>query len=145
MRPIFRALLPAGLTLLPLLVTLACASRVMGRRREPTARDWSLRLGLSKEQEDKLAYALWDERTSMDPLRAKERDALQLLGAQLEKKAPDDDIRATLAELELTRTAAEVTEENFWTAVASTLNPTQRARLLLEMSGRASAANGSRR
>jgi len=137
MKPILRTALLTMLAASPLLITLACAARIMSSGRpEFSARDWGRLVGLSKAQEDRLAAALKEERTSMQPLIEKQRQALQLLSDQLEDGAPEADLESTLAELNLARTAARSTEEDFKDRLSTFLTPMQRAKMLVETLGR---------
>jgi Spy/CpxP family protein refolding chaperone len=96
-------------------------------------RVWGEKLGLSKEQEAKLKQAHEDEAAALKPLRRELRDSLAKLHDQLEDKASDKDLQASLDRVEKARKALRDEREKAREKTATILTVQQRARIALMM------------
>jgi Spy/CpxP family protein refolding chaperone len=89
------------------------------------------RLGLSDDQVTKLKAIMDAEKTAMKPLWDKQKDSMKKLHEQVEAKASDDEIKATLADLKAGRKAMMDQREQFQSQKADLLTSTQQAKMLL--------------
>jgi Spy/CpxP family protein refolding chaperone len=89
------------------------------------------KLGLSEEQSAKLKSIRESQKSTLTPLRDKERDLVKKLKSQVEAKAADSDIQATLDEIKTTRKSMGEQMEQFQSQKEQVLTPTQRAKMLL--------------
>jgi Spy/CpxP family protein refolding chaperone len=87
-------------------------------------------LGLSDEQEGKLKALRRATRDASAELGGKLKASLRRLHDQLEDKASDKELAATLEAVSAARKALSAERERFETGMAAILTPTQRARLL---------------
>jgi len=92
-------------------------------------------LELTKEQKEKLEALMKSEREAIKPLRRKQRDLRIKLADQIEDKAGDSDIKATLADLKANRKALMEQVDKFRAEKETILTPTQQAKMMLWMSG----------
>jgi Spy/CpxP family protein refolding chaperone len=89
------------------------------------------KLGLTDDQVAKL-QAIKDAREkAMKPLRRKQRDLMIKLHDQLEDKASDQEIKATLASLRSNRDAIREEAKRFRGQMEALLTPTQQAKMML--------------
>lgn len=95
------------------------------------------KLGISEEQEGKLKAARRAKRDAAAASHAELAAATRKLQDQLEDKAAEKDLSATLAAISAARAAMRVADEKFEAALASFLTPTQRAKMVVAMKGRA--------
>lgn len=91
------------------------------------------KLGLTDEQAAKFKDAMKAHGEAVKPLHRKMRDGLAKLGDQLQDKASDSDVKATLDSLKSVRQAMTAEEEKFHDSLASFLTPTQQAKLVMGM------------
>jgi Spy/CpxP family protein refolding chaperone len=91
------------------------------------------KLGLTDEQAGKLKDAMAAHGEAVKPLHRKMRDTTAKLTDQLQDKASDADIKATLDSMKATRAAMTAEEEKFHASLASFLTPTQQAKMLVGM------------
>src|SRR3989338_9416048 len=103
---------------------------------QPAGNKIKEKLGLPDEQAEKLKAARKAKRQALKPLREQLSNDMDKLRAQIKDKAGDGDIQATLNQLELNHKAIQAENEKFKTAIAGFLSATQRAKLLLAMTGR---------
>lgn len=104
--------------------------REMGGKMTERAKE---KLGLTDEQEAKFKDAMKSHVEAAKPLHRTMRDGMTKLGDQLQDKASDKDIQATLDSLKAARKAMSAEEEKFHDSLASFLTPTQQAKLVLGM------------
>ena len=104
------------------------AAASQGQRRRTL---WERKLGLSEKDAKKLDDAFQSERLTMRPLHRELRDALQKLSDQVEDKAADADIQATLDRVQKARQALQTEMISFRSKLAGILTPTQRAKMML--------------
>lgn len=88
-------------------------------------------LGLSEDQKTKLKKLEEDKDAAMTPLHRKMRDLTIKLGDQIEDKASESEIKATLEELHSSRKAMKEQMEKFDHEKDAILTPTQRAKMML--------------
>lgn len=106
-----------------------------GRRAEWRAR-FAERMGLSKEDTEKLEAAFKERRKVMKPLRRDLRDAMLKLRDQVEDEAGDDALKAALERVDKARKALRSEAERSQAKLAEILPPSKRAKLLLARAGR---------
>ena len=106
-------------------------------------------LGLSEEQEAKLKTARRTKRDKAAGAMAELGAATRQLEDQLEDKASEKDLSATLDRVQAARDAMRAEEDRFEAALASILTPTQRAKMVLaikaHMRGRPGGMHGGMR
>jgi len=106
-------------------------------------------LGLSKDQEAKLKVARRAKRDNDAVSTAELGAATRKLEDQLEDKASDKDLAATLDRVRAARVAMREEEDRYEAVVASILTPTQRAKAVLaiktHMRGRMGGGRGGKR
>ncbi len=88
-------------------------------------------LGLSKEQRRKMQDAFKSERAAIKPLRRALRDSAIKLKDQVEDKASDADVQASIDGVTKARQALQAERRQFRAKIDAILTPTQRARALL--------------
>jgi len=88
-------------------------------------------LGLSEDQKSKLNKLEEDQRAAMKPVHRKMRDLTIKLKDQIEDKAADSEIKATLEELHASRKAMMEQMQKFEHEKDSILTPTQEAKMML--------------
>jgi Spy/CpxP family protein refolding chaperone len=88
-------------------------------------------LQLTDEQKTKLQAVRDAQKKALQPLRRKQRDLVFKLKDQLDDKAGDSDIKATLAALKSTHDAIHDQMKRFIEQRQEILTPTQQARMLL--------------
>ncbi|MDE2290987.1 MAG: Spy/CpxP family protein refolding chaperone, partial [Elusimicrobia bacterium] len=91
----------------------------------------------TEDQQNKLQDIRDKMQEQVLPLRIKERKALRKLRDQVRKKASDSDIAATLDELKSVHDSMRDAQEKSEQEMAKVLTPTQRAMMVLKMTGRA--------
>lgn len=109
------------------------------RRHESRAERVKEALGLSDEQQDKLKSLRRAHRDASSELRGKLKAAMRRLGDQLEDKATEKELAATLDSIASSRKALGQQREKFEKELSAVLTPTQRAKLL---AGRMRMARG---
>lgn len=97
---------------------------------------WKAELGLTDEQAAKLKDARTAEKEALKPLRRELRDALAKLSDQVEDKASDKDIQASLDRVDRARKALRDEQEKTRAKNAALLTPTQRAKMALAFAKR---------
>lgn len=102
----------------------------MGEKMEERIKE---KLGLTDDQAAKFKDARKAHGEATKPLHRKMRDGIAKLGDQLQDKASDGDIKATLDSLKSVRQAMSAEEEKFHDSLASFLTPTQQAKLVMGM------------
>lgn len=91
------------------------------------------KFGITEEQEAKLKAARRARRDGDAAAHEQAAAAMRKLEDQLEDKAPESDISATLDKILAARKTMRSEEDKFEAALASILSPTQRAKMLLAM------------
>jgi len=94
---------------------------------------WAEKWGLSEDESAKLKDSFKAQREASKPMRLELRDALVKLHDQVEDKASDKDIQASLDRLEQAHRALRAEREKFRAKLATMLTPTQRAKMALRM------------
>jgi len=93
------------------------------------------KLGISEEQEAKLKAARRAKRDADAGAHAELGAATRKLSDQLEDKAAEKDLSATLDKIAAARKTMRVEDERFEAALTSILTPTQRAKMVVAMKG----------
>ncbi len=91
------------------------------------------KLGISEEQEDKLKAARRVKRDASAAAFAELAAATRTLQDQLEDKASEADLAATLDKIAAARKTMRAAEEAFEASLSSILTPTQRAKMAVAM------------
>jgi Spy/CpxP family protein refolding chaperone len=112
------------------------APPMQGSGSDAKAPHWDIKkmqkhLGLSDDQATKLKAVFEAEKTALKPLWDKQKETLKKLHGQVEAKASDDEIKATLADLKAGHKAMMDQREQFQSQKADILTPTQQAKMLL--------------
>lgn len=94
------------------------------------------KFGISEEQAAKLKAAKRARRDADAAIHSDIQAAMRKLSDQLEDKAPEKDLSATLDKIAASRKSMRAEEDKFEAALASILTPTQRAQMLVAMKGR---------
>lgn len=94
------------------------------------------KFGISDEQAAKLKAAHRTRRDASEAARTELKAAMRKLKDQLEDKASDKDLAATLERIAAARKAQRAEMEKFEAGLSSILTPTQRAKMLVAMKGR---------
>ncbi|MFA6093137.1 MAG: periplasmic heavy metal sensor [Elusimicrobiota bacterium] len=102
-----------------------------GRMRDP-GKHWE-KMGLSKEQSEKLKAAHKAQQEAVKPLQRELRDAMQKLGDQVEDKADEKALQASLDNIDRIQKALEAQHEKFQAELASFLPASARAKMMLHM------------
>lgn len=100
------------------------------------------KFGISDEQEAKLKAAKRARRDADAAIRAEIGAAMRKLSDQLEDKAPEKDLSATLDKIAAARKSLRAEEDKFEAALTSILTPAQRARMLVAMKGHKGGMRG---
>ena len=106
-----------------------------GGKKEAFKERMKEKFGISDEQEAKLKAAKRARRDGMAAVKSEIGAAMRKLSDQLEDKAPEKDLSATLDRIVAARKSMRAEEDKFEAALTSILNPTQRAQMLLAMKG----------
>lgn len=91
------------------------------------------KFGISEEQENKLKTARRARRDADAAAHQEIGAAMRKLQDQLEDKAPEKDLSATLEKLVAARKTLRAEEDKFEAALTSILTPTQRAQMVVAM------------
>lgn len=123
----------AGALLLPAMIR---AEEHGGGRKEARLEKMREKLGLSEAQAEKLKAARRARRDASEATRVELKAAMRKLSDQLEDKAPEKDLAATLERIAAARKAQRAEMEKFEAGVREILTPTQRAKMLVAMKKR---------
>lgn len=99
---------------------------------------------ISEEQEAKLKTARRAKRDGAAAAHAEMGEAMRKLQDQLEDKALEKDLSATLDKLIAARKRNRAEEDKFEAALTSILTPTQRAKMAVAMKGRMGKKHGGK-
>lgn len=99
---------------------------------------------ISEEQEAKLKAARRARRDADAAIHADMQAAMRKLSDQIEDKAPEKDLSATLDKIVAARKSMRAEEDKFEAALTSILTPTQRAQMLVAMKGRMGKKHGGK-
>ncbi len=88
-------------------------------------------MDLSKSQKKQMKAAFKNEKPVMTPLRRALRDAVMKLRDQVEDKAPDSVLQASMDNVAKARTALAAEKKAFRAKLGAILTPSQRAKALL--------------
>jgi len=102
------------------------------------------KLGISEEQAAKLKAARRAKRDASEASRTEMKAAMRKLSDQLEDKASDKDIAATLDKIASARKAQRAEMEKFEAGISAILTPTQRAKMLVAMKKHGGMRGGKR-
>lgn len=102
------------------------------------------KFGLSEEQAAKLKAAHRARRDAAEAARTELKAATRKLKDQLEDKASEKELAATLERISAARKAQRADMEKFEAGLSSILTPTQRAKMLVAMKGRGMGRRGER-
>lgn len=94
------------------------------------------KLGISEAQAEKLKAARRAKRDASEATRAELKAAMRKLSDQLEDKAPEKDLAATLERIAAARKEQRAEMEKFEAGMREILTPTQRAKMLVAMKKR---------
>ncbi len=97
---------------------------------------WAGKMGLTDEEAGKLKEAFKAEREAAKPLRRGLRDALTKLHDQVQDKASDKDLQASLDRVDQAREALRAEHEKFRKKVAGMIPVEKRAKIALMMAHR---------
>jgi Spy/CpxP family protein refolding chaperone len=107
--------------------------------------NWSnqkAKLGLSDDQVSKLNDAQKSNLETLKPLHQNVQNDMKKLQEQVDSKASDSDIQSTLDDIQKNRKDMTSQMEKHHDEVTSILNPTQRAKFMLEMQGKMKGMQG---
>jgi Spy/CpxP family protein refolding chaperone len=107
-------------------------------------KDWKEKLGLSDDQSKKMDAIRDAEKAEMKPLREKMRTLKEKLKWQVDAKASDKEIKATLDELETSFSSMQSAEKKYRDQKKSILTPSQQAQVFLMMSDHSRAGHHTR-
>lgn len=96
---------------------------------------WKEKLGITDDQEAKLKTLKRAHRDAEESARTEIGASMRKLKDQLEDKAPEKDLTATLDKIQASHKAMQAEQEKFMTGMAAILTPTQRAKMLIGMMG----------
>jgi Spy/CpxP family protein refolding chaperone len=99
-------------------------------------------LGLSADQTTKMKSVMDAQKTALKPLWDKQKDLMKKLKGQVDAKAGDSDIQATLSEIKSTHETMRTQMEQFQDQKAAILTPTQQAQMLLKRTERMDSHHG---
>ncbi|MDD5303543.1 MAG: hypothetical protein PHS14_10595 [Elusimicrobia bacterium] len=102
------------------------------------------KFGISEEQEAKLKAAKRARRDADAATHAELAAAIRKLSDQLEDKASEKDLSATLDTIVAGRKAMRAEEDKFEAALTAILTPTQRAQMLVAMKGHKPEMGGAK-
>lgn len=111
------------------------ARKAAPEKHEEMGKKFKEKLGLSDEQAEKMKTAMKAHHDAVKPLREIMRQGMDKLRKQIKDNAGEDDLKATLNELDQTRKAMLAEMENLKTNMAGILTTTQRAKMLVERMG----------
>lgn len=114
--------LRSGFAVLGVLMTFATAAG---------ASHFAERLGLSKEESQKLELAFKEKRSTLRPLKRELRDAMLKLRDQVEDETDDKALAATLERVEKAKLALQEARHKFHKKLGEMLPPKQRAMVVL--------------
>lgn len=100
------------------------------------------KFGITEDQEAKLKAAKRARRDADSATHAELATAIRKLSDQLEDKASEKDLTATLDKIVAGRRAMRAEEDKFEAALTSILTPTQRAQMLVAMKGHKGGMGG---
>lgn len=123
----------AGALLLPAMIR---AEDHGGDRKEAKLERMREKFGITEEQGAKLKAARRARRDASAASKAEIKAAMTKLNDQLEDKASEKDIAATLEKLSALRKARRAEAEKFEAGMKDILTPTQRAKMLVAMKHR---------
>lgn len=134
MKRIISTLTAAGLLAGALLIpALLRAEDKASSRKEVFLERMREKFGISEEQAGKLKAARRARRDASAAARTEMKAAMRKLSDQLEDKAPEKELAATLERIAAARKAQRAEAEKFEAGLASILTPTQRANMLVAM------------
>lgn len=102
------------------------------------------KFGISEEQAAKLKAARRAKRDGIAAAHADSAAAMRKLKDQLEDKASDKELSATLGKLAEARKKMRAEKDKFEAALSSILTPTQRAKMAMKMKGRMGKMHGAK-
>jgi Spy/CpxP family protein refolding chaperone len=94
------------------------------------------KLGLTDEQATQLKTHMDAHHAAVKPLRDQRRQSLEKLKTQVQSKASDTEIQATLDQLKTTQQSLQAEWAKMADGTATFLTPTQRAKMLLMQQAR---------
>ncbi len=94
---------------------------------------WREKLGITEEQEGKLKTLRRSHREAEEGAHSELKATMRKLEDQLEDKAPESDLTATLDKLRAQHKKMAEEHEKFMDAMAQVLTPTQRAKMAVAM------------
>lgn len=100
------------------------------------------KLGLSDEQEAKLKGLRRAHREASESAKSELKAAMRRLGDQLEDKASEKELSATLDKIKSGRRALRDAQDKFEADSAAVLTPTQRAKMVVAMGHRMKGGRG---
>ena len=106
------------------------------RQHDREVEEMKRKLGLSEEAAAKVQAAMKAHREAAEPLHKELKSAMRRLRDELEDKAPDAEIQATLDKLEKTHKAMQAEGEKMKASLSAVLTPTQKAKMLMGMMAR---------
>lgn len=89
------------------------------------------KLGLTEDQEKKLADLRKSERDEIKPIREKNQALMEKLNRQIKSKSSDADIKTTLDELKANRESMKQIALKYRESRAAILTPTQQAKMIV--------------
>jgi Spy/CpxP family protein refolding chaperone len=115
------------------------------QQKETSGGKMKSKLGLTDEQVSKIKEARKARQDAVKPLRQQLKEDIAKLRGQIKDKAADSQIQATLEHMKQARKSIQSANEAFGAKMESTLNPTQRAKMLLGMMRRARQGRSKKR
>ncbi len=125
-----------------LLATSGLAVRIRAEEKGPgmkghgDRKEWKAKLGLTADQEAKWDAAVKNREEAAKPLHETQKKAMETLRSQLDSKAGDSAIQATLDQIKQNEKAMEGVRESFRSEIDTFLTPTQKAKMVTEMGDR---------
>lgn len=107
-----------------------------GDKKESFKERMKEKFDITDEQEGKLKAAKRARRDADAAIHADIQAAMRKLSDQIEDKASEKDLSATLDKIVAARKSMRAEEDKFEAALTSILTPTQRAKMLVAMKGR---------
>ncbi len=102
--------------------------------KEDGHKDWKEKLGLTDEQSKKMEAIHTAQKAEMEPLHEKMRVLKEKLRWQVDAKATDKELKATLDELNASFTSVQSAEQKYRKQSEDVLTPSQQAKSFLFMS-----------
>ena len=138
MKKMIEAMLIGGVVLTPLFARVVRAQDMQGidadqPRRTMSAQEWEGKLDLTPSQTERLSSAIKTRDDAVRPLLTQLREAQDKLHRQVDSKADDADVQATLSQIDRLRKGIGSANDQFRAEVATFLTPTQRAKMETEM------------